>query len=402
MPMFSYTAVDDAGRSRRGRREAPNESTLESLLKDEGQWLSQARLMRSGRKLKMRKHVTSVPRRALVEFFLQLNIQLKAGIPVLSALSFGATECPHLGFRAIQRELLEQVEAGESLSDAMAAHSRVFPPLVINLMRAGEASGRLPETCQELHRHFEWLDVMIADVRQALVYPLFVLASTIGFMLVLFTFLIPRFAVMLAELKVPLPALTRFMLGTSAFAVAHWSWIVGLPIAALIVAKIARRRSAAVAEIFDRAKLRLPVFGHLNRLICLSRFAHNLAVLYRAGVSILESLALSRGLVGNQVVAQAVQEIEIGVNEGMPMHEVMAKQPVFSKLILQMVQVGESTGNLGEALQNVADYYNDVIPRLIKKVFTIMEPAMILFLIGLVAVVALAIFLPIANLLEMR
>jgi type II secretory pathway component PulF len=117
---------------------------------------------------------------------------------------------------------------------------------------------------------------------------------------------------------------------------------------------------------------------------------------------LLESLRLCRNVVGNRVLARSVETIEAGVNQGMPMHEVMSRQPIFSKLILQMVMVGENTGQLGEALQNVADYYNDVIPRQIKRVFTFLEPAMMLFLIGVVAIVALSIFLPIASLLSVQ
>jgi type IV pilus assembly protein PilC len=402
MPVFSYTAIDEQGRKRRGQGEAASESALEAQLSERGQWLAEARIKSADSRPSGSRRAGRVPRRALTEFFLQISIQLTAGIPVFTALAFGVEESTHAGFRAVQKDLLERVEAGEFLSQAMAEYPRIFPPLITNLVRAGEASGRLAETFRELHRYHEWLDRMIADVRQALVYPSFVLISTLGFFFLLFTFLIPRFARLLAELKVPLPLLTRWTMGLSEFMVGHWVWFVAGPLLGFGLFKMGRRYSPRLGAALDRFQLRLPLLGSLLRLICLSRFAHNLAVLYRAGVPLLESLKLSRGLVGNRVVARAVEDIESGVNEGMPIYEVMARHRVFSKLILQMVKVGEATGSLGESLQNVADYYNEVIPRQIKKLFTIMEPAMILFLIGLVGTVALAIFLPIANLLGAR
>lgn len=399
MPLFNYIAIDGVGRKCRGQMEAASEAALESLLEKQGRWLAEARAGAVVTHSKRRQCKIKVPRRHLIEFFLQLGIQLKAGIPIFSALAFGATECVHTGFRFVQKDLLDRVQAGEPLSEAMAEYPRVFPPMVINLMRSGEASGRMPETCRELHQHYEWLDRVVADVRQALIYPSFVLLSTIGFVFVLFTFLVPRFAVLLTELKVPLPLLTQIMMGLSDSMVAHWPWILFLPPSFLVAMRSLCRWSPGLALGWDRCKLALPVFGPLNRLIGLSRFAHNVAVLYRAGIPLLESLRLCRGLMGNLVLSRAVEQIEAGVNEGVPMHEIMARQQVFSKLILQMVMVGENTGQLGEALQNVADYYNDVIPRQIKKIFTILEPAMILCLIALVGVVALSIFLPIANLL---
>lgn len=402
MPVFNYIAIDAIGRKIRGRMDAASETALEGLLEKDGQWLAEAAIQQVKVPPPRQKAKARAPRRMLIEFFLQMSIQLNAGVPIFSALAFGASECDHAGFRGVQKDLLDRVQAGVPLSDAMAGYPGIFPPLVINLIRAGEAGGGLPETCRELHQYYEWLDRLVADVRQALVYPCFVLASTAGFVLLLFTFLIPRFATLLTELNVPLPLLTQGVMGLSDFMVAHWPWIVFLPPSLWLGAKTSRRWSPGLAMALDKLKLSLPIFGNLNRLICLSRFAHHVAVLYQAGIPLLESLRLCRGLVGNRVIAQAVESIEAGVNEGVPMHEVMARQPVFSKLILQMVMVGENTGQLGEALQNVADYYNEVIPRLIKKTFTILEPVMILSLIVLVGTVALSIFLPIANLLGVQ
>jgi type IV pilus assembly protein PilC len=143
MPVYTYTAIDQLGRKLSGKRDAASEALLESSLKEEGQWLVKARFNTFALFAERRRRNAKVPRRHLIEFFLQTHIQLKAGIPIFTALGFGAAECGDPLFRAVQQELLDRVEAGEFLSDAMAVYPRLFPPLVTNLMRAGEMSGRL-------------------------------------------------------------------------------------------------------------------------------------------------------------------------------------------------------------------------------------------------------------------
>jgi type IV pilus assembly protein PilC len=338
-----------------------------------------------------------VPRRALIEFFLQLNLQLKSGVPLLTALSFGLEEGTHAGLAVVQRDLLERVRGGASFSEALGAHPRAFGPLVVNLIRAGESSGRLAETCGELRRYYEWLDRLIADVRQALIYPTIVLGVTTIFFFAMFTTLIPRFAKVLLELNVRLPLLTRLLLETSQW-FTKYVWVIGPALALTFAAlKWGPKWWPRFARALDAAKLRLPIFGPLLRLVCQSRLAQNLATLYGSGVPLLESLRLCRPLVGNRLIEEAVGELQAGVNAGRNLHELMRENLLFSRLMVQMVAVGEGSGKLGESLQHVADYYNEVLPRQVKKLLTILEPAMILGLIVLVGTVALAVFLPIAE-----
>ena len=404
MPLYQYTAVDESGTELRGQMEAVNEAALESALSGKGQWLAKAdeRRISAAQTVRLRGD-RFVPRRALIEFFLQLHLQLRAGVPLLNALSFGLEEGGgHAGLQVVQRDVLERVRAGASFSEALAVHPRTFAPLVVNLIRAGESSGRLAETCGGLRRYFEWLDRLMADIRQALLYPAIVLGVTTVFFFVMFTTLIPRFAAVLSELKVRLPVLTRLLLDLSAF-LTKYGWVIGAALVLAIVAiKWGPKWSARFARVLDSAKLRLPFFGPLLHLLCQSRLAQNLATLYSSGVPLLEALNLCRPLVGNRLMEEAVEELHGGVNAGRPMHEVMRENLLFSRLMVQMVAVGEGSGALGESLQHVAEYYNDVVPRQVKKFLTVLEPAMILSLIGLVGIVALAVFLPIADMLSAK
>jgi type IV pilus assembly protein PilC len=194
--------------------------------------------------------------------------------------------------------------------------------------------------------------------------------------------------------------MTQIIFGVSGFAKATWwMWLTGLLVGGITV-HVLRRVSESFALAFDRMKLKLPVFGELNHMLSISRFTHNLSILYRSGIVILQSLELCKGLVGNVAVERAVGEVRDAVKAGEGISEAMTRHDVFPPLLLRMVVLGEKTGHIDTALENVSTYYNEVIPRRIKRIFTIMEPAIMLTLIGVVGVVAMSIFLPILSLMD--
>jgi type IV pilus assembly protein PilC len=241
---------------------------------------------------------------------------------------------------------------------------------------------------------------MLADVRQATLYPAIVCTVITAFVIFLFTFIIPKFADLLTKLKVKQPLLTQIVFGVGDFAQATW-WIF-IPGLFLVVFFFAfgRRISPKIGMVIDHMKLRMPLFGELNLMLALSRFAHNLSILYRSGLPIIQSLEMCQeGLIGNMVVEKAVAQVEDEVKMGSGISEAMHRHNVFSALLLRMVAMGESSGNLDKALDNVSAYYNDVIPRRIKNIFSVLEPSLMLFLIFLVGCVALAIYLPIISLM---
>jgi type IV pilus assembly protein PilC len=292
------------------------------------------------------------------------------------------------------------IEAGLQFHEALRKYPGTFSPHFVSAVRAGELSSKLPETLGDLKDYLEWADKVISDVRQATMYPAIVLGVILVFMAFLFTFIIPKFAELLDKLHVPQPLLTRMVLTTSDL-VRHtwWAWLPAM-IFLFVGVPLARKISPKFALAVDRWKLRLPVFGELNLMLALSKFSHNLAILYRSGISIIEALKLcQQGLIGNLYVEQAVGEMSKDVQNGSTISEAMQRQPVFSAMLVRMVTMGENTGNLDKALENVSDYYNDTIPRRIKKLFTMMEPALMLFLIFTVGVIALAIYLPILSLM---
>jgi type IV pilus assembly protein PilC len=241
---------------------------------------------------------------------------------------------------------------------------------------------------------------MMADVRQATLYPAIVLTVIMGFVIFLFSFIIPKFSDLLTKLKVQQPLLTQIVFGAGDVAEKTWWIVVPCFLAVVLVFAFGRRVSPKIGLAIDYLKLHLPLFGELNSMLALSRFAHNLSILYRSGLPIIQALEMCQeGLVGNMIIERAIGQVEEEVKSGSTISEAMHRHSVFSALLLRMVAMGETSGNLDKGLDNVSAYYNDVIPRRIKNIFTVFEPMLMLFLIFLVGSVALAIYLPIISLM---
>jgi type IV pilus assembly protein PilC len=410
MPLYRYQAIDKRGRNLNGLMPAQDEANLQERLKDLGLWLTEAVMERPG-------SITDNPpptqssfmlprlrgkrlRRELIDFCTLMSFLVRSGMPLVKALEVAREDCTEPQFREVIGGLQTNIEAGLELHEALLRYPSVFTPHFVSVVRAGVVSSKLPETLKNLKEYLEWVDQVIGDVRQATLYPAIVLTVVVAFIGFLFTYIIPKFAVLLDKLHVEEPLVTRIVLGLSGAATATW-WL-WLPVFLFVVlgVPLARRYSPAFVLATDRIKLHLPVFGPLNLMLALSRFSHNLAILYQSGIPILEALNLcQRGLVGNAYVEAAVGKVASDVKTGSTISEAMHRQPVFSAMLVRMVGMGESTGRLDEALVHVADYYNDIIPRRIKALFTIMEPALMLFLIFTVGTVALAIYLPILSLM---
>jgi len=408
MPVFRYAAVDRRGRELSGQMPAHDENNLDEKLRNIGLWLTEAvqekpaaatDSLPTGDRRWFRAR-SGAHRRELIDFCTLMAFQVKVGIPLTKALDVASQDCKDPGFGKVIRALQNDLESGMHLYEALAKYPRIFSTHFVSIIRAGELSSKLPETFDDLRKYLEWVEQVVADVRQATLYPAIVLGVIIAFVIFLFTFIIPKFAEMLDKLKVEQPMLTQIVFGLGYFAKATW-WIwIPLFFAVLIGVPLGKKYSPRFAYFLDELKLKLPVFGELNKMLALSRFSHNLAIIYRSGVSILQALALCRqGLIGNKVVEKAVTQVEEDVKTGSTISEAIHRHPVFSAMLLRMINMGETTGNLDKALENVSDYYNDIIPRKIKAGFAVLEPAIMLLLIFIVGCVALAIYLPILSLM---
>ena len=398
MPNFHYRAIDAQGNPSESEMTAIDLSQLEQRLQDMGLLLVQALETKPKSSSTVGKRGKVKPR-DLLEFSTHMFTLLDAGIPLSEAVKNLSKESPNLQLRSTLHAVFQQVEAGSPLHAAMNQHPNVFPPQVTNLVQAGEESDTLADTFKELERYLDWAEQIRGDVRQATIYPSIVILAVTGLLILLFTFVIPRFIPVLHDLNVPLPFITVLVIKVSEFMVNNW--VIWMP--ALLITPLAwwvgRNYLTAFPGWRDKIILELPVVGELLRMLTLSKFVQNFAVLYRAGIPVLQCLELCRGLVGNRVVSDALENVQRRIAEGSTIHDSLQRYPIFPPMMIQMISVGETTGNLPKTLMNVADYYNREIPRRVKKIFGILEPVITLILIGIVGIVALALFMPMMSLM---
>ena len=400
MGFFHYRALNSAGRPVSGTLEADSLSAVENRLRSAGIWLLEAEEGTAGVRGAAGSRLR-IGRSELINFFVQMSLLLRAGIMLPAALDRLAEDFKDAKLGLVLATLRERVAAGVPLNQAMAEYPRVFSSEVMAIVQAGEVSGRLPNVFESLSSYYEWLDGLVGEIRQALIYPLMVMSASLALVLLLFTFIVPKFVGLLTGLSLKVPLLTRVVMSISQVLLHYWPVLLVLAVGVPLGLKIALR-TPAFGRAFDRALMDLPVFGPLIGMFALSRFTHNLGMLYRAGIPLVRGLEICRHVVGNRAIAQALAEVRLGVLEGTPLSKCLTGQEVFPPTLITMIATGETSGTLDVALQNVADYYNKIIPRRIKIVFAIFDPVMMVSLIAVVGTVALAVILPILQLWDAK
>jgi len=397
--MYRYRGYNTTGQVVNGAIEAESVLVVESRLRATGIWLLEANEGTAA--AAGETHNIAIKRTELIGFFVQIALLLRAGISIPNAINRLADDAEGTRLGTVLSTVREQVTLGVQLHKAMAMYPRSFPPQVVAIVEAGEVSGHMPEAFESLSGYYEWLDQLMGDIRQALIYPLMVTGASIALVLMLFTFVVPRFVSLLTDLALGVPLITRITIAISNLLLHGWPIILVLGVAAFVGVKMALR-SERYACLLDRGLMKLPIFGPLLAMFALSRFTHNLGMLYRAGIPLLRGLEICKKLVGNRAIEQAIDDVRTRVSEGTPLSRGLAMHDVFPATVVTMISTGETSGTLSLALQSVSDYYNKIIPRRIKIVFAIFDPIVMLSLIGVVGFVALAVILPILQLWNAR
>lgn len=390
MPRFKYQARNRVGQKIDGIMLAENEEQLALTLREMDLYLVNA----GPDKVSTPIYITRpLKRRELINFTIHLAAALGAGIPILQALEDlkGQTQNRRLK-RAIQT-VMEDLRGGSSLSDALSRHRHIFSEVYVSMVRAGEISGSLVQVLQNLIDFLEWQDGLASDIKRATIYPATVMIAVAGLIVLLIAFVFPKILPVVQSLKVPLPFITRAVMGVADFVRFGWYWL--LLGGASLFALIPFLRSNETGRlILDAVKLRIPVIGGLVEKVCLSRFAHHLGILLRTGVDISQSLSIVERVVGNMVIALAVSEAREKVIQGGALWRSLEETGAFPPFVVRMIFVGETTGTIDGALGRVTEYYDREIPATVKRVFAVLEPLIILVLAAIVLTVALSIFLP--------
>jgi type IV pilus assembly protein PilC len=390
MALFAYKAVDAEGRTSNGNLDAANAIDLELRLKRLGLDL----LTFEGVKRSTAARTRRVTRTELITFCFHLSQLLKAGVNIIEALTDLRDTVDNPGFRQVIASLLEDIEGGLKLSEAMANHGYCFDNVFVALVKAGEQSGQLTQVLDELSENLKWQDEMASQAKKALVYPAVVFVVIIAVIFVLMIFLVPQLAATFKTMVPKLPRETEALVWLSNIFVKWWYLLLGIPAATVICVLVFARSNERAQEAIDALGLKLPVLGELRQKIILARFSTYFAMLYRAGISVLDCIQICEKIVGNRIMEQGLQKVGRSISEGQGISQAFIATKLFPPLVLRMLRVGESTGGLDVALLNVSYFYNRQVREGISKMQQLLGPATTIVLGGLIIAILYAIFLP--------
>ena len=326
-------------------------------------------------------------------FSRQLYTLLKSGVPIMRGLAGLQESAINKSFGFVIKDLRESLDAGRELSAAMRRHPKVFTPFYTNMVRVGEATGRLEEVFLRLFDHLEFDREMHQRVRTALRYPIFVVTALVVAMIVINLFVIPTFAKVYAGFKTDLPMMTRILLGASNFTVQYWPLLLALTAAAAIGFKMYTSTESGKYQ-WDKKKLRIPIAGKIMLKGTLARFARSFSLSSRSGVPIVQGLNVVAQTVDNTYIASRIEQMRDGVERGESILRTAVTTGVFTPIVLQMIAVGEETGEIDSLMDEVAEMYEREVDYELKTLSAQIEPILIIGLGILVLILALGVFLP--------
>ncbi len=399
MPVYAYRGVSATGEQVSGILDAESGRAARQKLRSLGVFPTEvaeepAAGPGRGRSWRLWERLSA---RSLATISRQLATLVGAGLPLAECLKAISEQVENEALRRTFSQVREKVVQGSSLADAMAKHPAVFSSLYVNMVRAGEASGALDIVLTRLANYAESQAKLINKVRAALTYPaaMAIIGGSILFFLV--AYVVPRITRMFQETRHELPLPTVILIGVSSF-LAHYWWLIllftgllGLVLKRAVASEAGRMR-------FDTLVIHLPYFGNMVKKVMIARFARTLATLLASGIPLLEALAIVRNIIGNRVLARAVDEARQAISEGQSIAPPLRQSGVFPPMLLHMIAVGERSGELEAMLTKAADTYDDEVETAANSITAIMEPIMVVIMGGVVLFIVLAILMPIFEL----
>lgn len=391
MTQFRYRAVGEDGRIVNGQAEALNLPELESRLARIGLSLIRGREVKGGRGSRRGR----VSARERIGFFVHMASLLRAGVPMIEALGDLRDSAESLTMRQLAGGLRDRIETGSGFSDALAAYPQVFGTLIVGLVRAGEVTGKLPEVLEEIVESLKWADELAAQMKKAVAYPAFVSVVVTGVVFFLMIYLVPQLVSFLQTMGQELPLQTRILIGLSDFLVNWWYLVLGLPILAIVTTVQAAKRNREVRLCLDRLLLRLPLLGEIVKKIALARFANTFGLLYSAGITVLDALRHCEAAAANLDVREGIGRARALIAQGVTISEAFATIGLFPPLIIRMLRVGESTGDIDGSLRNVSYFYARDVREAIGRLQSLIEPVLTVVLGAILGWMMLAVLGPI-------
>lgn len=412
MSLFVYQALDRQGREVKDEIDAASQEEAISLIRKKGLYptglkpKSERRTKRSITTAVVKQKGKAafllggkVNRKQLTQFTRQFSTLQNAGLPVVRSLQILESQLKPGVMKNALVDVTDDVQGGSSLSEAFAKHPKVFDKLYVNMVRAGEAAGMLDVIFQRLAEFMEKSQKVKRQVVGALVYPVAVVLIASAILTFVMGFIIPQFQKMFSDMKLPLPFITQVLIDLSTF-IKEWLLFIPLvPIGIIFVYKLIASTGPGRLTI-DRLKLRMPLFGTIVRKATISRFSRTLGTLISSGVAILEALSIVKGTAGNVIIANAIGQVHDSIREGDTIAQPLRQSGCFDEIVVNMIEVGEETGDLDKMLIKVADTYDDEVDVAVASFMSLFEPLLIIFMGGAVGFIVVALFLPLISLIQ--
>ncbi|OKH23971.1 type II secretion system F family protein [Chroogloeocystis siderophila] len=404
MPTYVASVRDSKGQLRKEKVTANSPSEARSSLRNQGLFIQE---IKQSSELDLSKidfqKITLILSKVSVKdkavFSRQFSALVNAGVAIVRSLSVLAEQCSNPKLKKALLEISSDVQQGVNLSEAMRKHPDCFDNLYVSMVQAGEVGGVLDEVLNRLSKLLEDIARLQNQIKSALAYPVVVGLLALAIFIGMTVFLIPIFANIFKDLGTELPALTQFMLGISAFIQGFW-WMIPIIIVAFGFAYRNYYKTRIGRETIDRLSLKMPLFGDLIQKSAVARFSRTFGALTRSGVPILTALEIVRDTAGNQVIANAVDASRQDIQQGGMISIALQKERVFPPMAIQMISIGEETGELDQMLMKVADFYEDEVEQAVKALTSILEPLMIVVLGGMVGLILLSMYLPMFKVFE--
>lgn len=396
MPGFSYVAVDKKGKEKRGSLEAETRERALEQLKAEG--LIPVSVREQGA---LNKEIDfsigkKVKPRDLSVFCRQFVSITQAGVPMKEALQMLSEQTENKWLKRAISEVLLNVEKGNTLADSMRSQPDIFPPMLVNMVEAGEQSGSLEMAFSRMAVHFEKEAKLKATIKKATIYPIILVIAAIGVIAVMLLFVIPIFIDMFADLDIEMPAITMFVMNSSRWMTSHWYVVLAIIVGVVAAYKLIYRTTQGRLTI-DRIKMKMPLFGKLTVKTACSQFARTMSTLLMSGISTIDALETTSKIVNNIHYTNAMLKAREEVMKGVPLSEPLEASGIFPPMVYHMTGIGEETGNVEEMLEKMADYYDEEVEMTTQSVLAAMEPIIILFMALIIGTLVIAVISPIAS-----
>lgn len=399
MAGYAYVAVDIQGKEKKGKMEAPDKDKVLHSLKAEGLYpVSIKELSFINRDLNI-DIGNSVKARDLSVFSRQFVSILNAGVPIVSALEMLVEQTENKRLKKAIMDTQIMVERGERLADAMRNQGKIFPPILINMVEAGEASGSLEISLDRMSTHFEKEAKLKALVKKAMIYPVMLGIVALGVIILMLGFVIPSFVKMFEDMNMKLPAVTRMIIKISNFMINWWYLIIAV-VAVVVLGMVAILKTDKGEHFFAKLALHMPLFGKLKVKSASARFTRTMSTLLAAGISLMDAIDITARTMDNTIIKETLMSSKEEIARGVPLSVPLQASGIFPPMVYHMIKIGENTGSLENMLTKVADYYDEEVEVATQSLTAVMEPIIIIVLAVVVGGLALAILQPVFSMYD--